>query len=43
MEEVERWMRESGKDERERVAMLPRVERRGYSVLKADLGFEYLK
>jgi hypothetical protein len=31
------------KDEEERAAMLPRVERRGYPVLKAERGFEYLK
>jgi tRNA-dihydrouridine synthase len=42
-EEVERWMREFDKDELERAAMLPRVERCGYPVLKAERGFEYLK
>jgi tRNA-dihydrouridine synthase len=42
-EEVERWMREFEKDEAERAAMLPRVERCGYPVLKAEMGFEYLK
>jgi hypothetical protein len=39
---VERWMRAFEKEE-ERAAMLPRVERCGYPVLKAEIGFEYLK
>lgn len=43
MEEAERWMREFGKDEQERVAMLPRVEKYGYPVSKPELGLECLK
>jgi hypothetical protein len=39
---VEWWMRAFEKEE-ERAAMLPRVERCGYPVLKAEIGFEYLK
>jgi tRNA-dihydrouridine synthase len=42
-EEVERWMRAFEKGEAERAAVLPRVERCGYPVLKAEMGFEYLK
>lgn len=42
-EEVERWLREFEVDEEERVRMLPRVERCGYPVLRAEVGFEYLK
>ena len=41
--EVERRMRAFEKDEEERAAMLPKVERCGYPVLKAEMGFEYLK
>jgi hypothetical protein len=43
VKEVERRMRAFEKDEEERAAMLPRVERCGYPVLKAEMGFEYLK
>ena len=36
-------MRAFEKGEEERAAMLPRVERRGYPVVKAEMGLEHLK
>jgi hypothetical protein len=43
VKEVERRVRAFEKDEEETAAVLPRVERCGYPVLKAEMGLKYLK
>ena len=41
--EVKRWMEANEKETERKIAILPRVDSSGYAVLKAEVGFDYLR